>query len=39
MKSAVLILFAALIPGMSVAEVVRYPGTADALPHDQSFAS
>ena len=35
MKSAVLILFAALLPTPSVAEIVRYPGTADALPHDK----
>ena len=35
MKSTALILFAVLMPAMSVAEIVRYPGTADALPHDK----
>ena len=35
MKPTALILFAVLMPAMSVAEVVRYPGTADALPHDK----
>ena len=35
MKPTALILFAVLMPAMSVAETVRYPGTADALPHDK----
>jgi dipeptidyl aminopeptidase/acylaminoacyl peptidase len=35
MKSTALILFAVLLPAMSIAEIVRYPGTADALPHDK----
>jgi dienelactone hydrolase len=33
MKATVLTLFAVLLPTISVAEIVRYPGTADALPH------
>ena len=35
MKSTALILLAALMPAMSVAEIVRYPGTGDAIPHDK----
>ena len=35
MKSTALILFAALMPALSAAEIVRYPGTADAIPHDK----
>jgi hypothetical protein len=35
MKSTALIVIAALMPAMSVAEIVRYPGTADAIPHDK----
>jgi dienelactone hydrolase len=34
MKSTA-ILFAALMPVVSVAEIVRYPGAADAIPHDK----
>lgn len=35
MKSTALTLIAALLPAMSVAEILHYPGTADALPHDK----
>jgi dienelactone hydrolase len=35
MKSTALILVVALMPAISVAEIVRYPGTADALAHDK----
>ena len=35
MKSAALILFAVLMPALSMAEIVRYPGRADAIPHDK----
>jgi dipeptidyl aminopeptidase/acylaminoacyl peptidase len=35
MKSAALILFTVLMSATSVAEIVRYPGTANALPHDR----
>ena len=35
MKSAALILFVALTPAASVAEIVRYPGPAEAIPHDK----
>ena len=35
MKSTVLILLAAVMPAMSVAEIVRYPGTAEPTPHDK----
>ena len=35
MKSAALILLAIFVFGPSGAEIVRYPGAADALPHDQ----
>jgi dienelactone hydrolase len=35
MKSTALILFAALMPAVSMAEIVRYPGAADAIPHDK----
>ena len=35
MKSTALILIAAGMPAMSVAEIVRYPGTAEAIPHDK----
>jgi dienelactone hydrolase len=35
MKSTALILSALLVPAMSGAEIVRYPGTAAALPHDK----
>ncbi len=35
MKSTALLLFAMLTPALSVAEIVRYPGPADALPHDK----
>src|SRR5687768_10391296 len=35
MKLTALIVIAALIPAMSVAEIGRYPRTADAIPHDK----
>jgi dienelactone hydrolase len=35
MRSTALILLAALLPAVSMAEIVRYPGAADAIPHDK----
>jgi dienelactone hydrolase len=35
MKSTALLLFAMLTPAMSDAEIVRYPGAADAIAHDK----
>jgi dipeptidyl aminopeptidase/acylaminoacyl peptidase len=35
MKSAALILFAVLLSATAIAEIVRYPGTPEALPHDK----
>jgi dienelactone hydrolase len=35
MKSTALILFATLLPAVSVAEIVRYSGPAEAIPHDK----
>jgi dienelactone hydrolase len=35
MKSTALVIFAMSMPAMSVAEIVRYPGPAEALPHDK----
>ncbi|MGH8237449.1 MAG: hypothetical protein ACREXP_10565 [Steroidobacteraceae bacterium] len=37
MKSTALILFAVLMPAMSVAEIVRYPGTARSMPRSRWF--
>lgn len=35
MKSAALILIAVSMPALARAEIVRYPGAADAIPHDK----
>jgi dienelactone hydrolase len=35
MKSAALIVFLALTPALCVAEIVRYPGAAEPIPHDK----
>jgi dienelactone hydrolase len=35
MKFTALFLLAAAMPAISIAEIVRYPGTADAIPHDK----